>query len=167
MGHEVQGRVWLLPDDVEAAQILPQRIAEPAGEPVSANRLFADVVPGLGERIAAGDILWAGQNFGQGSAREEAPRLLKDLGIRLVLASSFARIFYRNAINIGLAVAVGEAGGVRDGDELRVHLVTGEVTNLTREQTWRIEPIPPTVRPILAAGGLIPYIRRHGQLPQT
>jgi 3-isopropylmalate/(R)-2-methylmalate dehydratase small subunit len=166
MGHEVQGRVWLLPDDVEAARILSRRALDASAQAPARERL-ADIVPGLGERLAAGDILWAGENFGHGSTREEAPRLLKDLGVRLILATSFARIFYRNAINIGLAAAVGEPSGVRDGDDLRVHLVTGEVTNLTRDQTWRIEPIPPTVRPILAEGGLIPYIRRHGRLPQA
>ena len=166
MAHEVHGRVWLLPNDVETAQLLARAALVQASGPLTVSALFAELLPGQAERIAAGDILWAGSNFGHGSAREEAPRLLKDLGVRLVLAASFARIFYRNAINIGLAVAVGEPTGVRDGDDLRVHLVTGEITNLTRDQSWRIQPIPPAVRPILAEGGLIPYIRRHGRLPQ-
>jgi len=167
MAHELHGRVWLLPDDIELAQIISRRDLEEGDPSDLARRLFADVAPGLAEKFAAGDILWAGQNFGHGSAREDAPRLLKDVGIRAVLASSFARIFYRNAINIGLAVAIGEPAGVRDGDELQINLVSGEVMNLTREQTLRIDPIPSAVRPILAEGGLIPYIRRHGDLPQT
>lgn len=164
MAHELTGRVWLLPDDIQAAQILPYAaFKEMDPEEVRAH-LLEGVVPGIGARIGEGDILWAGDGFGQGSSREEVPRALRMLGVRLVLASSFARIFYRNAINIGLPVAVGDPGSTRDGDELRVNLVSGEVFNVTRERTIRVHPVPKEIRPVLAEGGLLDYVRKHDGL---
>jgi 3-isopropylmalate dehydratase small subunit len=167
MAHELTGRVWLLPDNIETGQILPSGALAQMDEDVPSAALFSEVAPGLAGRISAGDILWAGEGFGQGSSREGAPRLIQRAGIRLVLASSFARIFYRNAINIGLSVAVGHPGDTRDGDEIQVNLVTGEVTNLTRDLKLKVEPVPKAIRPILAEGGLIAYIQKYGRLSQT
>jgi len=164
MAHELHGRVWLLPDDIETAQILPLSSLRDVERNDPSEMLFAELRPKFAEKISEGDILWAGRNFGQGSSREDAARLIKDVGIRLVLAQSFARIFYRNAINIGLAVAIGDPRDSKDGDELQVNLVSGEVLNLTRDRQIEIEPLPATIRPILAEGGLIPFIRRHGRL---
>jgi len=164
MAHEPKGRVWLLPDDIDTGQILPHASLAALDPEETRHRLFGEVCPGLAERIEPGDILWAGDGFGQGSSREDAARCVQDLGVRLVLATSFARIFYRNAINIGLPVAMGHAGDTRDGDELQVNLVTGEVRNLTRDLKLSVTPVPPAIRPILAEGGLIPYIRQHGRL---
>lgn len=164
MAHELQGRVWLLPDDIETAQIVPRSSLMDLERSDPRDLLFSEVRPKLAEKISAGDILWAGLNFGQGSSREDAARFIKDVGIRLVLAQSFARIFYRNAINIGLAVAIGDPEDTKDGDELQVNLISGEVLNRTRDREISIEPLPPTIRPILAEGGLIPFLRRHGRL---
>lgn len=164
MAHELRGRVWLLPDDIDTGQILPHAALISVDKEAARERLFGEVCPGLSERVEPGDILWAGDGFGQGSSREDPARCIQDLGIRLVLATSFARIFYRNAVNIGLPVAMGHPGDTRDGDELQVNLVTGEVRNLTRDQKLSVSPVPPAVRPILAEGGLIPYIRKHGRL---
>ncbi len=166
MAHELRGRVWLLPDDIETAQICPLHLVGEAmaTEDGSAEHLFAEILPGLAKKIQPGDILWAGEGFGHGSSREDAALLIRRAGVRLVLAMSFARIFYRNAINLGLPVAVGDPRDTRDGDEIQVNLVTGEVRNLSRDLKLRVEPLPDAVRPILAEGGLIPYVRSKGRL---
>ena len=164
MAHELQGRVWLLPDNVETSEILPySAFVEPDVEELR-RRCLARIVPGFGEKLQPGDILWAGEGFGHGSSREDAPRALKELGVRLVLAQSFARIFYRNAINIGLPVAIGDPGGTRDGDELQVNLVSGEVNNLTRGTRMRAQPVPKPIRPYLTEGGLLAFVKKHGSL---
>jgi 3-isopropylmalate dehydratase small subunit len=164
VAHELQGRVWLLPDHVETSQILPYKaFGEPDPEQLR-RECLSTVIPGFGERLQGGDILWAGEGFGHGSSREDAARALKTLGVRLVLAQGFARIFYRNAINIGLPVAVGDPGPTRDGDELQVNLVTGEVTNLTRPARLRVRPVPAAIRPILSEGGLLAYVQKSGRL---
>jgi 3-isopropylmalate/(R)-2-methylmalate dehydratase small subunit len=164
LAHELHGRVWLLPDDIDTGQILPHATFTDLRDVDPRELLFSELRPGLAEKLRPGDILWAGRNFGQGSSREDAPRLIKDVGIRLVLAVDFARIFYRNAINIGLSVAMGDPRDTRDGDQLQVNLVSGVVQNLTRETKLQVEPLPSTIRPILAEGGLIPHLRKHGRL---
>jgi 3-isopropylmalate/(R)-2-methylmalate dehydratase small subunit len=166
MVPEVKGRVWLLPDDVTTAQIAPRGDVIDVREIDPKVLLFQDLFAGLADRIADGDILWAGEGFGQGGSREDAPRLLARAGIRVVLAESFARSFYRNAINIGLPVAVGLRGETRDGDEMMVNLASGEVHNVTQDVRTKVELVPKPIRPILAEGGLIAYIRAHGRLPQ-
>lgn len=164
MAHELRGRVWLLPDDIETSQILPySAFGEPDPEELRQTCLQS-VIPGFGEKLEPGDIVWAGEGFGHGSSREDAPRALRSLGIRLVLAQGFSRIFYRNALNIGLPAAVGDPGDTRDGDELQVNFVTGEVQNLTRKSRLRIEPIPKPVRPLVSEGGLLAYVRKYGRL---
>jgi len=164
MAHEFKGRVWMLPDDIATNQILPySAFGEPDSEELRETCLQT-VVPGFGDKLEPGDIIWAGEGFGHGSSREDAPRALKSLGVRMVLAQGFARIFYRNALNIGLPAAIGDPGETRTGDEIQVNLVKGEVHNLTRGSRLRIEPVPDTVRPLLNEGGLLAYVRKHGSL---
>ena len=164
MAHELRGRVWMLPEDIESDQILPYTaFGQPEPEVLRAQCL-QQVVPGFADRIEPGDILWAGEGFGHGSSREDAPRALKSLGVRLVLAQGFSRIFYRNALNIGLPVAVGDPGPTRDRDEIEVNLVTGELVNVTRGKRQRIEPVPKEIRPLLSEGGLLAYVRKYGSL---
>jgi 3-isopropylmalate/(R)-2-methylmalate dehydratase small subunit len=165
MAHELQGRVWLLPDDIQAAQIAPVNRVIDVEDIDPARALLADVVPGLAAKIQPGDFLWAGEGFGHGTSREDAPLLIKRAGIRLVLAASFAHTFYRNAINVGLPVAVGHPGETHDEDEIQVNLVTGEVCNVTQDFKQKVEPVPKVVRPILTEGGLIAYVKAHGGLP--
>lgn len=166
MVAELQGRVWLLPDDVQASQIVSvAALLDPDGiDP--ASHVLTGVAPGLAARLRPGDILWAGEGFGHGSSREAIPRLLVRAGIRLVLAVSFARVFYRNAVNIGLAAAVGHPGNTQDGDEIQVNLVTGDVVNTTRDLRQKLEPVPGMIRRILAEGGLVEYVKVHGSLPR-
>lgn len=149
MPDEIHGRVWLLGDDVDETMLL--------GEGNTPDPLRA----GLGQKFRAGDLLWAGEGFGVGSRREDAAHRLREWGVRLVLAQGFAREFYRNAINVGLPVAIGDPQGTHDGDELGVDLVSGRVQNRSRDQRLAVQPIPPALRPILEAGGLVPYLREH------
>ena len=129
-----------------------------------AKYVFADFEPQFAKRVRPGDILVAGSNFGCGSAREAAPRVLKIAGISCVLASSFARIFFRNAINIGLPVVECDTSAIRDGDDLRVDVQAGIVDDLTRGLTIPAAPLPAVMTAILEAGGIAGYLKQHGDL---
>lgn len=121
-----------------------------------------DIDPDFAGRVQAGDFIVAGANFGCGSSREQAPLAIKHAGISGVLAESFARIFFRNAINKGLAVAECDTSGIEAGDELEVDLSAGKVNNLTRGTQLDISPLPAVMMEILAEGGLTNYLRKHG-----
>ena len=157
------GRAWVFGDNIDT-DVLAPGIYMKGSIAELAQHCLESVDPDFARNVQRGDILVAGENFGMGSSREQAGQALLELGVSALVAKSFARIFYRNAINIGLPVAVGDPGEARDGDELQVNLVTGEVLNLTRDHKLQVEPVPKTIRPILAEGGLIAYIRRHGRL---
>lgn len=131
-----------------------------------AEHLFEDLAPGFHLKVSPGDVVVAGGNFGCGSSREQAPLVMKGAGISCVVAKSFARIFYRNAINVGLPVVVCDTNGIEDGDVLQVDLAGGTIRNETREVTLNFNPIPDIMRRILEAGGLANYIREHGDLPK-
>ncbi|MDR5698042.1 MAG: 3-isopropylmalate dehydratase small subunit, partial [Armatimonadota bacterium] len=128
-----------------------------------AEHLFEDLDPGLRQRIRPGDVVVAGENFGQGSSREHAPLALVGAGVAAVVAASYARIFYRNAFNNGLLLLeCPEASrAVQDGDELEIDPHTGEIRNLTRGEVYRARPIPPFMQELTRLGGIIPYVRRR------
>jgi 3-isopropylmalate/(R)-2-methylmalate dehydratase small subunit len=113
------------------------------------------------QRVRSGDVMVGGEDFGCGSSREHAPIAIKAAGISAVIARSFARIFFRNAINIGLPVLVSPeaANGVESGDEVEIDLAAGTITDITRGATYQAQPFPDFLRDIIAAGGLIPYTR--------
>ncbi len=159
----LRGKVWKYGDNVDTDAIIPARyLNESSAEALSAH-CMEDIDPGFASAVREGDIIVAGENFGCGSSREHAPLSIKGAGVSCVIAASFARIFYRNAINIGLpilessqAVAETEAGHV-----LEVDLERGEVRNLTTGRSYRAVPYPEFMLEIIAAGGLIPYTRRR------
>ncbi|MBQ8903009.1 MAG: 3-isopropylmalate dehydratase small subunit, partial [Oscillospiraceae bacterium] len=113
------------------------------------------------KKVKEGDIMVAGANFGCGSSREHAPIAIKASGISCVIASTFARIFYRNAINIGLAILECDeaAKGISDGDEVSVDFDTGVITNVTKNETYQAEPFPEFIKDIISKGGLLNSIR--------
>jgi 3-isopropylmalate/(R)-2-methylmalate dehydratase small subunit len=121
-----------------------------------------DIDPDFTSRVHAGDFMVAGANFGCGSSREQAPLVIKRAGVGAVLARSFARIFFRNAINNGLPVVECDTSGIQKGDELEVDLESGKVTNLTRGTETGIAPLPPVMMDILREGGLVDYLTKHG-----
>ena len=156
------GRAFVYGDDVDTDRLFPGRylfVADPEG-----MRKYAleDLDPTFRQRVRPGDVIVGGRNFGCGSSREQAVACLLHSGVKVVIARSFARIYYRNSINNGVAPLVCPAAvdGIRDGDEVSADLAAGTITNATRGETYRFEPLPDFLRAILDDGGLVPHLRR-------
>jgi len=128
-----------------------------------AKHIMEDIDPTFYSRLKPGaSFLVAGKNFGMGSSREQAPLVIKEAGIVGVVAKSFARIFYRNAINIGLPLIEADTTGVRENDELQIDLENGELRNLTQKTKMKISPLPPVMRKLLSDGGLVEHFKKYG-----
>ncbi len=161
----IRGRVWKLGDDVTTDHIIPGRLKYKVRTLDEMRRyVFHDVIQGFSERVSGGDILVAGKNFGYGSSREHAARLLKLVGIGAVVAKSFARIFYRNAINVGLPVVEAEIEA-ENGDLMEIDLEKGIVRNLARKVEASFPPYPALLMAIIREGGIESYYRRWGKFP--
>ena len=163
-----KGRVWRLGDDINTDLIIAYRYkGKTTDYKELASHVFEDLDPTLAKKIKPGDIIVAGKNFGSGSSREQAPIAIKYSGVSVVVAKSFARIFYRNAINIGLPVV--EAPEIVDatetGDELEVDLESGVIKNLTKGVEAKIKPYPDFLKKIVTAGGIAEYRRKYGKWP--
>ncbi len=156
-------------DDVDTDRLFPGRYLFIADADGMRQHALEDLDPTFRERVRPGDIVVGGRNFGCGSSREQAVACLLHSGVRTVVARSFARIYYRNAINNGVApLACPDAvDGIRDGDEVAVDLAAGTLTNRTRDETYRFEPLPDFLRAILDDGGLVPHLRRTLAKVQT
>lgn len=160
----LQGRAWKLGDNVDTDQLVPGRYLSLTDPRELAPHCLEDTVPRFHELVQPGDIVVAGENFGCGSSREHAPAALKALGVSCLLATSYARIFFRNCINLGLpALTSPEAvSGIQDRDRIRVDVATGQIENLTRSFRCSTAPLSPFLLRIIDAGGLTGYVR--GQL---
>jgi len=159
----LRGRAIRLGDSISTDDIIPGRFAHLRSNlPQLAEHVFEDVLPGFISRVKQADILVAGRNFGLGSSREHAPLVVKMAGVRAVLAESVARIFYRNAINQGLPALLCHTGGISDGDELEIDLAGGTVSDLTSGARLDCSPMAPLMLAIVQEGGLVPYVRKHG-----
>jgi 3-isopropylmalate/(R)-2-methylmalate dehydratase small subunit len=161
MAEVLRGRAWKYGDNVDTDAIIPARYLNVSTPEALAGHCMEDIDAAFVDKVQAGDMIVGGANFGCGSSREHAPLALKGAGVSCVIASSFARIFYRNAINIGLPILeCPEAVEVTEtGQMLEVDLEQGTVTNLDTGQTFQAEPYPPFLMGIIEAGGLIPYTR--------
>jgi len=126
-----------------------------------AQHLLEDLDPKFTERIETGDFIVAGSNFGCGSSREQAPRVILAAGLGAVIAESFARIFYRNSFNLGLPLVEADIGFIQEGDELELDLDEGVLRDLTQNREVPIKPLPPVMQKLLADGGLVEHLRRH------
>ena len=126
-----------------------------------AKHVMEDIRPGFYEEIKAGDFVVAGENLGAGSSREQAPLVLKAAGIGAVVAKSFARIFYRNCINVGLPVIEVDTSMIAEGDVLEVDIAHGVVRNVTKNMTLEAKPLPPVMMTILNDGGLAEHLKKH------
>jgi 3-isopropylmalate/(R)-2-methylmalate dehydratase small subunit len=159
-------RIWMLGDNVNTDVIIPGRYNVTTDRAQLARYCLCEVLPEFSQQVQAGDVVMAGHNFGCGSSREHAPAALLACGIQAVIARSFARIFYRNAVNIGLPVLVCEDAVLAstDGQQIEVDLARGIIRNATSRQTFQAEPLNPFVARIVAAGGIIEYIRQEGTL---
>jgi 3-isopropylmalate dehydratase small subunit len=158
---EYQGKVWLFGDNVDTDQILPGYAMSFPKEQLKDHAMAGSDISDFAQRLQAGDIIVAGKNFGTGSSREQAPVALKDAGVSAVIAVSFARIFRRNAINIGLPVLVADlAAGVQTGAEITLNLPAGQI-KLPDGRTIQGQVPGESVLAILKAGGLIPRVRQQ------
>jgi len=160
---QLTGRVWKYGDNVDTDVIIPARYLNVSTPEELARHCMEGIDPDFASAVQRGDIIVAGENFGCGSSREHAPLAIKESGIACVVAKSFARIFYRNAINIGLPIlacaqAVEET---EKGDQLTVDLRAGTITNPRTGRTYQTPPFPAFVMGIIQAGGLIPYTRER------
>ena len=160
---KIRGRVWKFGDDVNTDLIIPGKYLELTDPREMAKHAMEGVDPTFSERIGAGDIVAAGRNFGCGSSREHAPLALKYAGVGAVVAESYARIFYRNAINIGLPALEchGVAAAVDEGDMLEIDPTTGLIENISNGTRLRSTPLPGFMVDVLSEGGLASYLRRH------
>lgn len=155
------GRAWKFGDDVDTDAIIPGRYLV-INDPLElAEHLFEGVRPDMAAQAKKGDIVVAGENFGCGSSREHAPLALKGAGIDAVVAKSFARIFFRNAINIGLPLFIcPEVERINDGDLIEIDMGQGLIHNQTRGESYKTTPLPEFLQQIVEAGGLVEYTRR-------
>lgn len=161
----MRGRVWKFGDGISTDHIIPGRYFYLRSNlPELAKHLFEYERPDLVDRVAPGDFIVAGWNFGQGSSREHAAIVLKLNGIQAVLAKSFARIFYRNCFNNGLPAVICETDSFQEGDEIELFLEEGKVLNHTQRQTLFFIPIPPVMKRILQDGGLVEHVKKYGDL---
>jgi len=168
----LRGRAHTLGHHIDTDVIIPARYLVTTDPAELARYCFEDLDPTLRARIRSGDVLVAGENFGQGSSREHAPLAIKGLGVACIVANSFARIFYRNAFNVGLPLLECRAHAqVCDGDELVVDLATGHVSNLTQHEEYAGTPIPEFMQRLLKAEGIVGYVRtelaHRGQTAQS
>jgi 3-isopropylmalate/(R)-2-methylmalate dehydratase small subunit len=153
-------RAWVFGDDVDTDAIAPGRYMKLGIEEI-AKHCLESVSPSFSSSVQKGDIVVAGRNFGAGSSREQAPEALKHLGVAALIAESFAGIFYRNAINLGLpALACPQAKRIRNGDRLEVDALAGTIENRTTGETLECEPIPAFLMTIIRDGGLLPYLEK-------
>ncbi len=160
----LRGRAHVLSDDINTDYIIAGKYTKTMDYAGLAAHLFEDIDPGFASRVEAGDFIVAGHNFGCGSSREQAPLAIKHAAIGAVLAKSFSRIFFRNAINLGVPALVCDTGEIGPGDVLRVEICTGMVQNETTGRTLIAEPLAPAMVAILREGGLVAYLQKHGTL---
>ena len=159
----LRGKAFKFGDGISTDHIIPGRHAHIRSNlPELAKHVLEDADPTFVSRVGEGDFIVAGNNFGLGSSREHAPLVIKMAGVSAILAKSVARIFFRNAINLGLPVLVCDTDGINDGDELEIDLSAGTVRDITSGQELTFGKIPQVMLHILDAGGLIPYIKKHG-----
>ena len=164
MNKIIQGRTWKFPDNIDTDVIIPGRYLRTFSLDELASHVMEGVRTDFADKVAKGDIIVAGKNFGCGSSREQAPRALKHAGISAIIAKSFARIFYRNAINIGLPVIIADIKA-KEGDTLKIDLEKGIIENKSTRETFRIRPFDDFILGILEDGGLVEhYLKRYGNM---
>jgi 3-isopropylmalate/(R)-2-methylmalate dehydratase small subunit len=156
-------KAWTFGENMNTDEIIPGRYNITIDPLELAKNVFCEVKPEYAKNVRPGDVIVAGQNFGCGSSREHAPIAIKGSQVKCVIAASFARIFFRNAINIGLPIleCPEVAAEISEGDEVDVNLATGEIFNRTNEQQYQARPLPEFVLKIAEAGGIINFLKRH------
>jgi len=158
----IEGKVWKFGDNIDTDVIIPARFLNVSDKKMLAANSFADLRPDFSKGVRQGDIMLGGSNFGCGSSREHAPLAIKESGISVIIAKSFARIFYRNSFNIGLPILESKEAveSTEENDQISVDLVTGEIINKTKGKRFMAKPIPDFMRDVIQAGGLVEYIKK-------
>jgi 3-isopropylmalate/(R)-2-methylmalate dehydratase small subunit len=157
------GKAWKFGENLNTDEIIPARFNLTIEEKELAKNVFCEIKPDFSKKVQPGDVIVAGANFGCGSSREHAPVAIKGSGAACVIAASYARIFFRNAINIGLPIlecpeAVDE---IEEGEEVQVDLESGLICDLTRGKIYQARPLPPFVLKIAEAGGIVNFLKAH------
>jgi len=164
---KIRGRVWKFGDNVNTDLIIAgkYKLSITDLDELSKHAMEA-LMPDFALKVKKGDLIVAGRNFGCGSSREQAPLVLKHLGVGAVVAKSFARIFFRNSINLGLPLIELEyVDEIDDGDILEIDSAEGYVNNLSKDKLYTAKVMPPEILKILSEGGLVSYVKKHGKLP--
>ena len=157
----IKGKVHRFGDDINTDDIISAKYLVSTDARELGAKCMESIKPDFCSKVEAGDVIVAGKNFGCGSSREHAPLAIKGCGIRAVIAPSFAAIFFRNAINIGLPfLELADTAGIKDGDELEIHLDDGTIRNLTRNEEYRTQPFPAFLQTIIEEGGLMGWLKR-------
>jgi 3-isopropylmalate/(R)-2-methylmalate dehydratase small subunit len=158
----IKGRTWRFGNDVDTDAIIPARYLNTSDPGELAKHVMEDADREFVKKVKPGDILVAGKNFGCGSSREHAPIAIKAAGIQAVVAKSFARIFYRNAFNIGLPIFESPEASekIREGDEIEIDADQGIIRNRTKDEAYHANPIPVFMQELIAAGGLVEWTKR-------
>ena len=158
----IRGKVWRFGNDVDTDAIIPARYLNTSDPKELAKHVMEDADKDFARKVSAGDFIVAGKNFGCGSSREHAPIAIKAAGIQAVIAKSFARIFYRNAFNIGLPIfeSAEASEKVKENDEIEIDADKGIIRNVTTQEEYKANPIPPFMQELIDAGGLIEWTKR-------
>jgi len=161
----LKGRAHKFGDGISTDHIIPGRYAHLRSNlPELAKHVLEDADVNFSSKVKPGDFVVGGSNFGLGSSREHAPLVIKIAGVSAIIAKSVARIFFRNAINLGLPVLICDTDQIDDGDELQVDLAEGTVRDLTNGSVLTFGAIPEVMRNILDEGGIMPYLEKHGDI---
>ena len=157
------GKAWKFGENLNTDEIIPARFNITIDEKELAKKVFCEVKPAFASQVRPGDVVVAMTNFGCGSSREHAPIAIKGSGVTCVIAASYARIFFRNAINIGLPILESPeaAEAILEGEEVQVDLASGLIQDLTSGKTFQARPLPPFVLQIAAAGGIVKFLKDH------
>lgn len=160
MNQKIEGRVWTFGKDIDTDLIIAARYLNTSNPQELAKHVMEDADPTFVSKMSVGDIIVADENFGCGSSREHAPIALKAAGVAAVIAPTFARIFYRNAFNMGLPIfELPQSLEITEGDRVAIDMDAGTIRNLTTDTEYRFTPIPPFMQELLSAGGLMNYAK--------
>lgn len=162
--NTIDGKVWTFGDNIDTDLIIAARYLNTSEPKELAKYVMEDADPSFKDKVQSGDIIVAGENFGCGSSREHAPIALKAAGVSAVIAKSFARIFYRNAFNMGLTILeLDKSSELKEGDVLTIDLDSGTIKSKDNNKTYKFTPIPPFMQELVSCGGLMNYAKKDNK----
>ncbi len=157
------GKAWAFSENLNTDEIIPGRFNITIDPQELAKNVFCEIKPDYAPNVVVGDVIIGGQNFGCGSSREHAPIAIKGSGAKCIIAASYARIFFRNAVNIGLPILESReaAEGINEGDEIEADLSSGKIDNMSTGESFQAQPLPPFIIKIAEAGGIINFLQTN------